>query len=292
MIPSPKTQPMTDKRGIPTNVWSAWFDELTRNPVKVITSDSRFQAGQETYVLDGTSNTVDLTLPASLNSGAKIAVACVNSDNACSVILNGNTFYSDAGPLSIEAGEFYYLKWNGSLWVGFKGNNTGGVSDHNSLSGLQGGTTNEYYHLTSADYTEAVSFLDGGTNTHTQVDTAISNSVSHIADSTIHFTESSIDHAAIQNIGTNTHAQIDTHIADSTIHNPFSGLVTEEYDERTYTYTARKLTQTLYKLASSTVLTVNRSYDSSDRPSTITNGTNTLTLSYDGTGKLASVVKT
>lgn len=38
----------------------------------------------------------------------------------------------------------------------------GGI-DHNSLSGLQGGTTNEYYHLTSADYTELTGWLDNVT---------------------------------------------------------------------------------------------------------------------------------
>lgn len=34
------------------------------------------------------------------------------------------------------------------------------TSDHNSLSGLQGGTSSEYYHLTSADYTELTEWLD------------------------------------------------------------------------------------------------------------------------------------
>ena len=50
-----------------------------------------------------------------------------------------------------------------------------------------------------------------GTNTHAQID-------SHIADATLHFTEASIDHTAIQNVGTNTHTQIDTHLADTSAH--------------------------------------------------------------------------
>ncbi len=37
---------------------------------------------------------------------------------------------------------------------------SGGVSNHNSLSSLQGGTTNEYYHLTSSEYTELNGWLD------------------------------------------------------------------------------------------------------------------------------------
>ncbi len=40
----------------------------------------------------------------------------------------------------------------------------------------------------------------------------------HIADDTIHFTEASIDHGAIQNVGVNSHVEIDTHIDDINIH--------------------------------------------------------------------------
>jgi hypothetical protein len=50
-----------------------------------------------------------------------------------------------------------------------------------------------------------------GVNTHAQID-------SHIADLTIHFTESSISHLNIQDIGINSHVQIDAHIAD--LNNP------------------------------------------------------------------------
>jgi hypothetical protein len=50
-----------------------------------------------------------------------------------------------------------------------------------------------------------------GSNSHSVIDT-------HIADGTLHFTEGSIDHTAIQNIGSNSHSVIDTHIADVTIH--------------------------------------------------------------------------
>jgi hypothetical protein len=56
---------------------------------------------------------------------------------------------------------------------------SGGVSAHNDLTGIQGGSTGEYYHLTLEDNTEAVAFLNGGSTTHTGVD-------GHIADDEIH----------------------------------------------------------------------------------------------------------
>jgi len=58
--------------------------------------------------------------------------------------------------------------------------------------------------------------LDIGTNSHAQIDIGIASFLAHEANSSIHFTEASIDHTAIANIGTNTHAQIDTHIANIT----------------------------------------------------------------------------
>jgi hypothetical protein len=228
---------------------------------------------------------------------------------------------------------------------------SGGVSDHNDLTGLQGGATDEYYHLSNADYTEAVAFLNGGstthtgldghiadtsihftqanidhtvilnkgTNTHAQIDTAISNSTSHIADTSIHYAQSAIDHTVILNRGTNTHAQIDTHIANTS--NPHSVTANQvlpsqsgnsgkflttdgsntswdavasgtAFDEVLTTYTSGNITTEVFKLAGSTVKTVTRTYDSSNRPATISDGTNTWTFEYNSTGLQTRRVKT
>jgi len=41
--------------------------------------------------------------------------------------------------------------------------NAGGASNHNDLSNIQGGQAAEYYHLTSADYTELTQWIDNVT---------------------------------------------------------------------------------------------------------------------------------
>jgi len=49
---------------------------------------------------------------------------------------------------------------------------------------------------------------DIGSNSHTDIDT-------HITDTTIHYVQGAISHLNITNIGTNTHAQIDLHLAST-----------------------------------------------------------------------------
>jgi hypothetical protein len=51
--------------------------------------------------------------------------------------------------------------YNGTSWVSF-----GSTTNHNATSGLQGGTTNEYYHLTSAQYTGLTSGAATTLHTH------------------------------------------------------------------------------------------------------------------------------
>ena len=51
----------------------------------------------------------------------------------------------------------------------------------------------------------------------------------HTADTSIHFTVGSISHTAITNIGTNTHTQIDSHISNSAIHTSTSHTHDDRY---------------------------------------------------------------
>jgi hypothetical protein len=67
---------------------------------------------------------------------------------------------------------------------------------------------------------------DIGTNTHAQIDT-------HIADTTIHFTQAQIDHTGILNIGTNSHIQLDAHLAASSGVHGITGSVVGTTDAQT-----------------------------------------------------------
>jgi hypothetical protein len=64
------------------------------------------------------------------------------------------------------------------------------------------------------------------------------------------------------------------------------------FDEVLTTYTSGNITTEVFKLAGSTVKTVTRTYDSSNRPATISDGTNTWTFEYNSTGLQTRRVKT
>jgi len=76
-------------------------------------------------------------------------------------------------------------------------------------------------HFTEASINHQ-SITGAGTNTHAQIDTAITASTNHIADATLHFTEGSIDHGSISGLGDDDHTQYS--LADGTRN--FTGNVT------------------------------------------------------------------
>jgi hypothetical protein len=58
-----------------------------------------------------------------------------------------------------------------AISVSASGNTAGGTVDHEQLTGLQGGAVGEHYHLTTADGLEAAAFFNGGSGTHSAIDT-------------------------------------------------------------------------------------------------------------------------
>jgi len=124
------------------------------------------------------------------------------------------TVISEGKATWVEDEDLVYV-YNGSAWVKF-----GSTVSHNNTSGKQGGTTNEYYHITSAQHTD---LTDGGdsalhyhatdraraNHTGTQVAATISDfdaevaNNSAVAASTSHITATGASHTYIdQNVTT------------------------------------------------------------------------------------------
>ncbi len=99
---------------------------------------------------------------------------------------------------------------------------TAGTADHNDLNNIQGGATDEYYHLTNSQHGDLTGFLD--VLSLPSADGASGQILTTDGSGDLSWTNNSAgvtDHTALSNIGTNDHATIDTHIADTTT-NPHS----------------------------------------------------------------------
>jgi hypothetical protein len=68
------------------------------------------------------------------------------------------------------------------------------------------------------------SLSGAGSNTHLQIDNAITASTSHIGTANLHYLQTAIDHTVIQNKGSNTHGQIDAFIASKAANSGLASL--------------------------------------------------------------------
>ena len=121
--------------------------------------------------------------------------ACKQTDNSTFWMYDGSSWIQITDPSTLATLldtdintplTGHVLRHNGSTWVN-------SVLSHNDLSGI-------------------------GSYNHAQIDTHVDNSIIHITDSSIHFTEAEIDHNNILNKGSNTHAQIDAALTTSSNH--------------------------------------------------------------------------
>lgn len=83
------------------------------------TSDLTLDTTNHTVVADGTSNTVDITLPPSPDNGRAVVVICENSDNTVQILRNGKNITGVAEDVEIFEGEVIKLQYDstsGSWW--------------------------------------------------------------------------------------------------------------------------------------------------------------------------------
>lgn len=122
----------------------------------------------------------------------------------------------------VEDENTIYL-FNGTIWVKMSS-----VYDHNTLSGLQGGTTSEYYHLTNTQHGQLhvpITITDTTSVNLTLIGQDIQAAVlpagvDHNSLFNTHNLTTDINHQSITGAGTNTHANIDSHISSTS--NPHS----------------------------------------------------------------------
>lgn len=150
---------------------------------------SNTNTADRTYTLQDADGTIAFLSDISAGSGDMIladaqTVTGAKTFNDTTLLLRNVANTNSSRFTNTNASARVYTLQDASGTIAFTSDITPGVTDHTLLTNI-------------------------GTNTHVQLD-------SHLATSTIHFTEASIDHTAISNIGTNSHTVIDTHIANIT----------------------------------------------------------------------------
>ena len=135
------------------------FNPFTGNLQWVLDENMVFNLDWQESVLDN-----DLTAPpVSPTIGDRYIVASVATgawvgleNEVVEYTASGwvSTTLTEGATVEVEDENIVFY-WNGSSWVRFDS-----IFDHNQITGQQGGTTDEYYHLTSSEYTELNAWLD------------------------------------------------------------------------------------------------------------------------------------
>ena len=87
-------------------------------------------------------------------SGIEFGQSGISPNRVSSIIADNTSIYGD---VTFAEGAGINLSVSGNT-ITITGNS--GEVDHNDLTNLQGGTTNEYYHLTASEHTELTNWLD------------------------------------------------------------------------------------------------------------------------------------
>ena len=82
------------------------------------TSNYAALASDYSIVIDATSNTVEILLPASPTTGQTYNIACINSTFVATVNFNGKNFYDSSNDEIISKGDEIRLQYNGVEWIG------------------------------------------------------------------------------------------------------------------------------------------------------------------------------
>ena len=86
--------------------------------VSVKTADYTVTNADYCIVIDATSNTVTIQLPAAPETGRVVNVACLNSTYLADIAFNGKNFYASSANEALIAGENLTVMYDGTRWVG------------------------------------------------------------------------------------------------------------------------------------------------------------------------------